>query len=68
MEYDIFRTDRVTYLDDAGMGVDGYKVWFQWGKGQTDYAQIPFASYEPEFVDSKIVETIEKHNAVLNQE
>lgn len=68
MDYVITKVLRVTFLDDAGAGVDGYRVYFRMESGQVDYVNIAANVYSKDTAEMAIEAKIQTHLDVLGTE
>lgn len=60
-------TDRIrtNFLDNRGVAVDGYRIYFVMADGCIDYVEVKKALYSAENVDAAIKETIVAHQHVI---
>lgn len=66
MEYKITKRERTNFLDDRGVAVDGYRVYFVMEDGTVDYVEVEKSVYSKEVVHQMIEDTIQQHLDVLS--
>lgn len=58
------KRERTTFLDDRGMAVDGYRVWFVMDDGTVDYVEVEKSQYNVDVVHDEIQKAIARHGAL----
>ena len=66
MNYRITARTRVSFLDERGIAVDGYRVHFLMEDGTADYVEIPKNQYTKSNVKEAIEATIDRHLDVIS--
>jgi hypothetical protein len=62
--YTIGKRERTTFLDERGMAVDGYRIWFRMEDGTVDYVEIEKVNFNPSVVHEAIEQTIAEHGSL----
>ena len=65
MDYLITKRERTNFLDERGVAVDGYRVFFRLEDGTTDYVEIPKELFGKDSVESAIEELALLHADLL---
>jgi len=63
--YTIGKRQRTNFLDDRGMGTDGYRVWFTMEDGTVDYVEVAKADFNAEAVHEALEKAIARHKTLV---
>jgi len=66
MEYTIGKRRRTNFLDETGVAVDGYRVYYTMSDGTTDYVEIEKNQFSAEAVKALIEEEITVHEELAS--
>lgn len=61
MSYKTGKRERTNFLDDRGVAVDGYRVYFTMNDGTVDYVEVEKTQYNAVNVKAAIEEAILQH-------
>jgi hypothetical protein len=66
MEYKIGKRVRTNFLDETGVAVDGYRVYYTMVDGMVDYVEIEKNQYSADAVKAAIEEEIGEHEQLMS--
>lgn len=65
MEYTIGKRERTSFLDQRGVAVNGYRIYYTMADGTVDYVEVEKNQFSPETVRAMIEKEIELHKALM---
>jgi len=65
MDYKIGKRERTNFLDQRGVAVDGYRIYYQMADGTLDYVEIEKNQFSAEAVRRLIEEEITVHEELV---
>lgn len=65
MNYAIGKRERTNFLDQRGVAVDGYRIFYTMADGATDYVEIEKNQFSAEAVKAAIEAEIAVHEELM---
>jgi len=65
MDYKIGKRERTNFLDQRGVAVDGYRVYYMMEDGTVDYVEVEKASASADTIRAMVEEEIKLHEALM---
>jgi len=66
MEYTIGKRERTNFIDQRGVAVDGYRIYYTMADGTLDYVEIEKNQFSAEAVKKAIEEEIAVHEELMS--
>lgn len=65
MEYTIGKRERTNFLDQRGVAVDGYRIYYTMEDGTVDYVEVEKTNASADTIHAMIEEEIALHEALM---
>lgn len=66
MEYTIGKRVRTNFLDETGVAIDGYRIYYRMADGTVDYVEVEKPVANADTIRAMIEEEIKLHEALAS--